>query len=208
MSTEIRSYRAVFDLERRIYRVDRLRLNPGGIPVRGAVYFLCLLGASLLAEGLPLLGSFVRVLPWHAVNVALPAVSAVLLTMVKIEGRPFHVAAQALLLHACNSRDLVGWRTRETSVDDGRRVRRSRWWPPDIVFLPDGSDQRMRRLRYSGPGAVLVSVRHRREGRELSTGQTWLGRLAHRSQVTLREPGEGASGTVIVLAHRASLRSG
>ena len=37
---EIRSYRAVFDLERRIYRVDRLRLNPGGVPVRGVVYCL------------------------------------------------------------------------------------------------------------------------------------------------------------------------
>jgi hypothetical protein len=33
---EIRSFRRVFDLERRIYRVDRLRLNPGGIPVRGS----------------------------------------------------------------------------------------------------------------------------------------------------------------------------
>ncbi len=40
---EIRSYRAVFDLERRIYRVDQLRLNPGGIPVRGVVYFLAIL---------------------------------------------------------------------------------------------------------------------------------------------------------------------
>ena len=33
---EVRSYRRVFDLERRIYRVDRLRLNPGGVPVRGS----------------------------------------------------------------------------------------------------------------------------------------------------------------------------
>ena len=42
---EIRSYRAVFDLERRIYRIDRLRLNPAGVPVRGIVYFLALLAA-------------------------------------------------------------------------------------------------------------------------------------------------------------------
>ena len=51
---EIRSYRAVFDLERRIYRVDQLRLNPGGIPVRGVVYFLAILAATLLASSLPL----------------------------------------------------------------------------------------------------------------------------------------------------------
>jgi hypothetical protein len=34
---DIRSYRAVFDLERRIYRIDRLRLNPSGVPVRGVI---------------------------------------------------------------------------------------------------------------------------------------------------------------------------
>ena len=38
----IRSYRRVFDLERRIYRVTRIRLNPGGIPIRGVVYLLAL----------------------------------------------------------------------------------------------------------------------------------------------------------------------
>ena len=32
MASEIRSYRRVFDLERRIYSIDRLRLNPGGVP--------------------------------------------------------------------------------------------------------------------------------------------------------------------------------
>ena len=56
---EIRSYRAVFDLERRIYRVDQLRLNPGGIPVRGVVYFLAILAATLIAGGLPLVGAAV-----------------------------------------------------------------------------------------------------------------------------------------------------
>ena len=40
---EIRSYRRVFDLERRVYSVDRLRLNPGGVPVRGIVYLLAIL---------------------------------------------------------------------------------------------------------------------------------------------------------------------
>ena len=36
---EIRSYRRVFDLERRIYSIDRVRLNPGGVPVRGVDVF-------------------------------------------------------------------------------------------------------------------------------------------------------------------------
>ena len=51
---EIRSYRRVFDLERRIYRVDRLRLNPGGVPVRGVVYFLVILVGDPDRRGLPL----------------------------------------------------------------------------------------------------------------------------------------------------------
>ena len=70
---EIRSYRAVFDLERRIYRVDRLRLNPGGIPVRGVVYFLAILLATLIAGQPAAGGSGDRALPWYLRDLALPA---------------------------------------------------------------------------------------------------------------------------------------
>ena len=37
-----------------------------------------------------------------------------------------------------------------------------RWHPEEILLLPDGSDGRMRRLRYTGPGAVLVTIAHER----------------------------------------------
>ena len=37
-----------------------------------------------------------------------------------------------------------------------------RWHPEEILMLPDGSDGQMRRLRYTGPGAVLVTVAHER----------------------------------------------
>src|ERR1700685_3026622 len=90
---EIRSYRAVFDLERRIYRIDRLRLNPGGIPVRGVVYFLAILLAVLLAARLPLLAVVARALPWYLRDLALPGASAATLTVIRVEGRPFHLAA-------------------------------------------------------------------------------------------------------------------
>ncbi len=62
---EIRSYRAVFDLERRIYRVDRLRLNPGGVPVRGVVYFLALLATVLVVGRMPGLKTVMGALPWY-----------------------------------------------------------------------------------------------------------------------------------------------
>ncbi|MFI5003492.1 MAG: hypothetical protein ACHQE6_00620 [Solirubrobacterales bacterium] len=145
---EIRSYRAVFDLERRIYRVDRLRLNPGGIPVRGVVYCLAILASIALLGALPLLGAAVRALPWYLRDLALPVGGAGLLTVIRIEGRPFHLAAAALLRHALGPRHLAGLRPRAPAG--------SVWRPEDLLVLPDGSDARLRRLRYTGPGAVLV----------------------------------------------------
>jgi hypothetical protein len=153
---EIRSYRRVFDLERRIYRVDRLRLNPGGVPVRGVVYFLTILVAAIVARRLPLLAIFARVLPWYICDLALPAVSAAVLTMVRVEGRPFHLAMYALARYQTGSRRLAG-------VFPCAGVG-ERWCPEEIVLLPDGSDSRMRRMRYTGPGAVLVAVEHERAG--------------------------------------------
>jgi hypothetical protein len=144
--TEIRSYRSVFDLERRIYRVDRLRLNPGGIPVRGAVYCVAIVVLLALAARVPLLGYAVRALPWYVRELALPVASAGLLTLIRIEGRPFHLAAAALVRHAVEPRHLSGM---QPWAAPGRC-----WRPEELLVLPDGSDARLRRLRYTGPGAV------------------------------------------------------
>lgn len=188
--TEIRSYRNVFDLERRIYRVDRLRLNPGGVPVRGIVYFLAILAATLLAGRLPLIGGLARALPWYVRDVAMPGAAAALLTLIKIEGRPFHLAALALLRYATGPRELAGLRPR-VAAD-------RRWRMYELVVLADGSDSRLRRLRYTGPGAVLVSAAHVRT--------TWhpgpFRRMARRPSMTLAAlPGRPspARGQVIAL---------
>jgi hypothetical protein len=149
---EIRSHRAVFDLERRIYRIDRLRLNPGGVPVRGVVYFLALLSATLICARVPPLRLVANAAPWYLVYVALPGAGAALLTVIGIDGRPAHLAAQALLRHRLAPRRLAGMRSCARLGE--------RWYPPEILLLPDGSDARMRRLRYTGPGAVLVTVAH------------------------------------------------
>ena len=176
---EIRSYRAVFDLERRIYRVDRLRLNPAGVPVRGVLYALALIAAILVCGSVPPLELLTGALPWYLVNVALPVGGAALLSVVRIDGRPFHLAAQALLRHRCQPRQSVGLRRARAGwgAEPG-----ARWWPGEILVLPDGSDAHMRRLRYTGPGAVLVTVAHVCESRRrLSKGGIG------RSRVTLRE---------------------
>ncbi|HWX86902.1 MAG TPA: hypothetical protein VNX67_01865 [Solirubrobacteraceae bacterium] len=199
---EIRSYRTVFDLERRIYRVDRLRLNPGGVPLRGIVYFLALLAPTLLAGSLPLLGTAVKALPWYIRDLGLPGASAAVLTVIRIEGRPFHLAARSLLRFASGPRQLGG--VRPCRASDCSRAGQ-RWYPPPIVSFPDGSDARLRRLRYTGPGAVLVTVAHQRA--EWRVGG--IGRLIARPQVTLSSlPGRGAParGQVIALRRGTRLR--
>lgn len=184
---EIRSYRAVFDLERRLYRVDRLRLNPSGVPLRGVVYCLALLAGLALTGALPLVGVAVRALPWYLRDLVLPAGGAALLTVIRVEGRPFHLAAAALLRHAFGPRCLAGSCALAGSRSRARFQRV--WLPGSLLVLPDGSDARLRCLRFTGPGAVLVSVAHARTDRRRGL----LGRvggassLRGRPHVTVRE---------------------
>ena len=147
---EIRSYRNVFELERRIYRVENLRLNPAGVPVRGIVYFLALLGCALVGGRLPVLRTLAHALPWYMRYIGLPGLAAAAFAMVKVEGRPFHVAALALARYGLGPRELSGVRPRG-KVD-------RRFALHELLVLADGSDARFRRLRYTGPGAVLVSA--------------------------------------------------
>jgi hypothetical protein len=161
---EVRSYRRVFELERRIYRIDRLRLNPSGVPVRGIVYFLVLVAAAALAGSLPGLSLLAGALPWYVRVLALPGLLAALLSVVRLEGRPFHIAAYVLLRYCAQARRLAGLERRATVG--------TRWRPPELLLLPDGSDGALRRMRYCGPGAVLVAVAHERaagrNGRDLA----------------------------------------
>jgi hypothetical protein len=198
--TEIRSYRRVFDLERRIYRVDRIRLNPGGIPVRGVIYFLAILATALFMGQLPLLAILARRLPWYVRDLALPGLSAALLTVIRIEGRPFHLAARAVLRYRTRPRKLAGLRP---CLPGSGATPGGYWRPESILMLPDGSDSRIRRLRYTGPGAVLITVPY---GRKSRTGLLEALRLGPHLTVRQR-PGQRSSarGEVIVLERAARL---
>lgn len=198
---EIRSYRRVFDLERRIYSVDRLRLNPGGIPVRGVAYFLAILSAGLVATGLPLLGVLAAKLPWYLRDIALPGAGATVLSAIRIEGRTFHLAAHALVRYWIGPRRLAGVR-RCAAVG-------ARWRPQEILLLPDGSDSRLRSLRYTGPGAVLVAIEHERRGRASEQGTSATARPGRRPALTIAQPAGAralGSGQVISLGPGARLR--
>lgn len=196
MSSEIRSYRSVFDLERRIYRIDRLRLNPAGVPVRGIVYFLVLLVTVLLVGALPLVGLLVRILPWYLRDVGGPGACAALLTLIKVEGRPFHLAALALVRYGIGPRELSGLRP--------RRGADRHWRLDELVVLADGSDSRLRHLRYSGPGTVLVSAAHVRSSWRRGLVQSLMGRPDMRLTALPAKP-RPAKGQVIALAGGARL---
>jgi hypothetical protein len=160
---EVRSYRTVFDLERRLYRIDRVRLNPGGLPVRGVVYAAVLTLVVAVIAALPLIGWPLRALPWPARHLLLPIVLAAALTAMRVDGRPSHVALRSLVVLAPGARRIDSW----------QRVPRSpeRWRPPDLVVIPDGSESRARRCRFRGPGAVVVAIAHellRRPGRRVA----------------------------------------
>ena len=198
----IRSYRRVFDLERRIYRIDRLRLNPGGVPLRGIVYFMALLLLALALERVVPISLVARVVPWYVRDLALPGMCSAVLAVLRIEGRPFHLAAQAVLACGLGPRRIVGLGRGSRSTDRAWAI----WRPQMLLMIPDGSDHRMRRLTYRGPGALLISVAHERR---LRRGP--LAMLGLRSQLALRElhgVERPARGEVVVLDRNAQLRVG
>jgi hypothetical protein len=149
---EIRSFRSVFALERRIYRIDTLRLNPSGIPLRGIGYAVVLILVALVAGAVPPTSLLDGVIPWYLRDAVMPLGLAAVLGALRLEGRPFHVAAGALLGHGLGPRRL--------SMLGPLPWGGGRWHPPELLLIPDGSDARFRRLRYRGPGAVLIRQPH------------------------------------------------
>ena len=145
---EIRSYRRVFELERRIYRIDRLRLNPNGVPLRGIAYLVVAAALVGVLAHVPPLSELLALLPWYARYLGLPAAAAALLAMIRVEGRTFHVAALAVARRLIEPSVLVSFRGVPKPV--------GRWGPAEVILIPDGSEGRARTMRYAGPGLAVV----------------------------------------------------
>lgn len=159
---EIRSYRVVFELERRLHRVDRFRIPlPYGLPLRTIAYAFVWLAAVLLIARLPVLGVMVRELPAPARFIALPGVAAYALTQVRVDGRTAHGAALCLLRFVTTPRHLAGWRST-------RREHTARL--PDINVAADAGTARVTPGSVDGPAEVLVRYpfRARPRGRTLA----------------------------------------
>jgi hypothetical protein len=195
---EIRSYRRVFDLERRIYTIERLRLNPTGVPVRGIVYYLALLAVTLVVSHAPLLKALASTFPWYARDLLVPGLVATLLAVIRIDGRAFHLATRAMLRFQLGPTRLsrLGYGDMLGGVPAG-----SQWAPPTLLMLPDGSEAAMRRFRYVGPGAVRLNGRHLRED-----GRGVCARFCRRPHVIVRgAPAAALRREVIVLERSARL---
>lgn len=87
----IRSYRRVFRVDRRIYRVDRWPVPvPGGVPLRGVLYFAVALALVLVAGALPGLGLLLGEITPPLRYVVLPLGVAVLGLQAAPDGRTAH----------------------------------------------------------------------------------------------------------------------
>lgn len=130
-SMEIRSFRVVFALERRIHRVDRFRIPlPYGVPVRAAVYAFVALVLVVLAGRLPAVGELVGLLPAPLRFVALPLGAGFLLSRARVDGRPAHRFLVSYVRHRAGARYLSAFRP----IDPAGRAFR---FTEPIAFVPD-----------------------------------------------------------------------
>ncbi len=145
----IRSFRVVFDLERRIHKVDRWRIPvPYGVPLRGIAYWALALFATIVLGRLPLVGALTDVAPTPIRLVIVPVAVAYALARLKIDGRPAHTGLAAWARFTLEPARIAGLRGVPRV---GAVVRLA-----NIPILPDERSARLRRAVIGGPAAVLL----------------------------------------------------
>ena len=172
----IRSYRLCFELERRIFRVDRWRIPaPYGVPLSGIAYAALALVAVLVLERLPVTGELLGVLHPALRFVIVPVGLAYAAARLRVDGRPAHAAALAWLRWQVEPARVVAFRA--TGADRVELV-------GDLVVAADQHAARYRRCVVRGPAEVTLRypARARARGRRLELQQTgarplWRGKL-------------------------------
>jgi TcpE family len=148
----IRSYRRVFEVDRRIYRVDRWALPvPGGVPLRAVGYFVAALLGVLAAGALPLVGEAVAAVSAPLRFVVVPLAVAVLGTQVAPDGRAGHRFAWDWLRLRLRARRRCGGRVVPL---EGEPVA----WQGELPVRWDGNGAQLRRGRVRGPARVTFAT--------------------------------------------------
>lgn len=158
---QVRSFRVVFALERRIHRVDRWRIPvPHGVPLVGLAYAAAALLLVVVLSGLPLVGGALGLVAPPLRLVILPVAIAYLLTRWRADGRPAYAAALAWLRHFALPSRLSGFRSARAT---GRVVSLG-----EVALVPDGRSARYRRAVVLGPCRVVLRFRARARARARS----------------------------------------
>lgn len=145
----IRSFRVVFDLERRIHKVDRWRLPvPHGVPLRGLAYCALALVAVVLIGRLPLAGAIVGALPAPVRYVVAPGAVSYALTQVHVDGRSAHAAILAWTRYRLGARHLASFRTAPPPASVVRLG--------EAALVPDERSAHLRHAIVRGPASVLL----------------------------------------------------
>jgi TcpE family len=146
----IRSFRVVFELERRIHKVDRIRLPlPYGLPLRSLAYAVLAFAAVVAFARLPIVGAVVAAVPAPVRLAVVPALVAYVLTQLRPDGRPAHW----FLLAWARERLAPGTVVALVPV---RRRRTERF--ADLVVAPDERDVRYRPGVIEGPAVALLRL--------------------------------------------------
>src|SRR5437763_856897 len=147
----IRSYRRVFEVDRRIYRVDRWALPvPGGVPLRAVGYFAATLLAVVIAGALPATGELVGAVSAPIRFVVVPLAVAVLGTQAAPDGRTAHRFALDWLR--------LRWRARRRSAGrvvsiEGEPIA----WHADLPVRWDANAAELQPARVRGPARVTFA---------------------------------------------------
>src|SRR4051794_14748517 len=148
----IRSYRRVFEVDRRIYRVDRWAWPvPGGVPLRAVGYFAAAVLAVVILGGLPGTEELVGMLSPPLRYVVVPLAVAVLGTQAAPDGRTAHRFAS----------DWFRFRLRAHRRSAGRVVRlgdEPGRWDGDLPVRWDADGGELHRARVRGPARVTFNV--------------------------------------------------
>jgi hypothetical protein len=148
----IRSYRRVFEVDRRIYRVDRWALPvPGGVPLRGLGYFIATLLFMLLGGRLPGLAPLLELLSAPLRYVVVPLAVAVLGTQAAPDGRSAHRFAWDWLRLRMRARRRCAGRV---VPPEGEPVS----WDGALATCWDAHGTTLLRARVRGPARVTFKV--------------------------------------------------
>jgi hypothetical protein len=159
----VRSYRRVFEVDRRIYRVDRWALPvPGGVPLRGVVYFVLALCAVLVLGSLPGVGEVLGGVSAPLRLVVIPLAVAALGTQAAPDGRSAHrYAGDWLRLRLRAKRTVAG----RAVPAEGEPVA----WGGGVASAWDEHRSVVRRGLVHGPASVQfsgqIALAHGRGGR-------------------------------------------